>query len=185
VLTPKFGKSRLRPSRPVRPGPRCGLTGVRCSRSGTKVPSSLTAPRGWSNRVCPISGRIRSLAWFRVVKCYLQGKSSHPINIKGRGQLRPIIQSSLSTFTLFSPNPRFSILHCSPPSSPRWLREFWVACQSQDNPRSTVPNGVPPGVANLDFSTCLLSKAVRPAPQAFRPARAGRFGEWISDDRAV
>jgi hypothetical protein len=27
VLTPKFGKSRLGPRRPVRPGPRGGLTG--------------------------------------------------------------------------------------------------------------------------------------------------------------
>jgi hypothetical protein len=59
-----------------------------------------------------------------------------------------------------------------------------VACQSLDNPRYTVHDGVPPGAANLGFSTCLLSKAVRP-PQAVRLAHAGRFGEWISDDRAI
>jgi hypothetical protein len=124
---------------------------VSCSRSGTKGPGGLTAPRGRSNWVTPISGRIRSLAWFRVVTCYLQGKTSHTINIKGRGRLRPIIQSSLSSFILFSPNPGFSNLLCSPPSSLRRLREFWVACRSQDNPRRTVPDGVPPGAANLGF----------------------------------
>jgi hypothetical protein len=53
-----------------------------------------------------------------------------------------------------------------------------VACRSQDNPRRTIPDGVPPGAANLGFSTCLISKVVR-------PARAGRFGEWISDDGAI
>jgi hypothetical protein len=100
-FTPKFGKSRLGPVRPVRPGPRGGLTGVHCSQSGTKVPGGLTAPWGPSNWVSPISGRIRSLTWFRVVKCYFQGKSSHPINIKGRGRLRAIIQSSLSILSYF------------------------------------------------------------------------------------
>jgi hypothetical protein len=35
MLTLKFGKSRLRLGRPVRPGPQGGQTGVRCSRSGT------------------------------------------------------------------------------------------------------------------------------------------------------
>jgi hypothetical protein len=61
-----------------------------------------------------------------------------------------------------------------------------VACRSQDNSRRTVPDGVPPGAANLGFSVYFLSKAVRPpAPQAVRPARAGKFGEWIFDDRAI
>jgi hypothetical protein len=60
-----------------------------------------------------------------------------------------------------------------------------VACRSHNNPRRTVPDGVPPGAANLDFSASFLFKAVRPAPQAVRPARAGKLGEWISDDRAI
>jgi hypothetical protein len=60
-----------------------------------------------------------------------------------------------------------------------------VACRSQDNPRRSVPDGVPPGAANLGFSTFLLSKAIRPAPQAVRPAHAGRFGELISGDRVI
>jgi hypothetical protein len=57
-----------------------------------------------------------------------------------------------------------------------------VACRSQDNPRRTVPDGVPPGAVNLGFSAPLLSKAVRPAPQAVRPAHAGSFGELIFDN---
>jgi hypothetical protein len=184
VLTPKFGKSRHGLGRPVRPGPRGGLTG--CAVAGpARGARRSNRPWGRSNRVTPISGRVRSLAWFRVVKCYLQGKTSHPINIKGRGRLRAIIQSNISNFILFFPNPSFSNLYCSHPSSPRWLREFWVACRSQDNPRRSVPDGVPPGAANLGFSTFLLSKAIRPAPQAVRPARAGRFGELISGDRVI
>jgi hypothetical protein len=31
------------------------------------------------------------------------------------------------------------------------LREFLVACKSQNNPRCTAPNGVPPGAVNLGF----------------------------------
>jgi hypothetical protein len=38
-----------------------------------------------------------------------------------------------------------------------------VACRSQNNPRRTVPDGVPPGAANLGFRRFFLSKAVRPA----------------------
>jgi hypothetical protein len=34
--------------------------------------------------------------------------------------------------------------------------------RSQNNPRRTVPDGVPPGAANLGFSAFFLSKAVRP-----------------------
>jgi hypothetical protein len=61
-----------------------------------------------------------------------------------------------------------------------------VACRSQDNPRRTVPDGVPPGAANLGFSVFLLSKAVRlPPPQTVRSARAMSFGELISDNRAI
>jgi hypothetical protein len=74
---------------------------VSCSRSGTKGPGGLTAPRVRSNWVTPISGRIRSLAWFWVVKCNLQGKTSDPINIKGRGRLRPITQSNISILSYF------------------------------------------------------------------------------------
>jgi hypothetical protein len=65
--------------------------------------------------------------------------------------LRPIIQSSLSILPYFSPNPNFSNLHCSPPWSPRRLREFLAACRSQDNPRRTVPDEVLPGAASLGF----------------------------------
>jgi hypothetical protein len=36
-----------------------------------------------------------------ALTCYLQGKTSHPINIKGRDRLRPIIQSSLSILSYF------------------------------------------------------------------------------------
>jgi hypothetical protein len=114
----------------------------------------------------------------------LQGKNSHPINIKGLGRLRPIIQSSLSSFILFSPNPSFSNLLCSPPSSPRRLREFLVACRSQDNPRRTVPDGVPPVAANLGFRRLSCPRRLD-RPQAVRLARAGSFSEWISDDRAI
>jgi hypothetical protein len=53
-----------------------------------------------------------------------------------------------------------------------------VACRSSDNPRRTVPDGVPPGAANVGFSMFLLSKAVR-------PACAVSFGEWIFDNRAI
>jgi hypothetical protein len=60
-----------------------------------------------------------------------------------------------------------------------------VACRSQNNPRRTVPDGVPPGVANLGFSAFFLSKVVRQPPQAVRPARAGKLSEWISDDRTI
>jgi hypothetical protein len=60
-----------------------------------------------------------------------------------------------------------------------------VAYRSQNNPRRTVPDGVPPGAVNLGFSAFLLSKAVRPTPQAVRLARAGKLGEWISDDHAI
>jgi hypothetical protein len=54
VLTPKIGKSRLGPGRPVRPDPRGGLTG--CAVAGP----AQGARR--SNRVTLISGRVRSLA---------------------------------------------------------------------------------------------------------------------------
>jgi hypothetical protein len=101
VLTLKFGRSWLGPGRSVRPGPLGGLTGVPYSQFGTRLPGGLTAPRGRSNRGTPSLSRIRSLAWFRVVNRYLQGKTSHPINIKSRGQLRPIIQSTLSILSYF------------------------------------------------------------------------------------
>jgi hypothetical protein len=39
-----------------------------------------------------------------------------------------------------------------------------VTCRSQDNPRRTVPDGVPRS-SESRFSTCLLSKAVRPPPR--------------------
>jgi hypothetical protein len=62
VLTPKIGKSRLGPGMPVRPGPRGGLTRCPVVSLAQRGPGGLTAHRGRSNRVTPISGRIRSLA---------------------------------------------------------------------------------------------------------------------------
>jgi hypothetical protein len=44
-LTPKFGRSRLRLGRPVRPGSQGGLTGCTVA-SLARVPGGLTAPRG-------------------------------------------------------------------------------------------------------------------------------------------
>jgi hypothetical protein len=60
-----------------------------------------------------------------------------------------------------------------------------VACRSQDNPRRTVPDGVPPGAANLGFRRLSSPKLLDRPPQAVRPARAGSFGELISDNRAI
>jgi hypothetical protein len=61
-----------------------------------------------------------------------------------------------------------------------------VACRSQDNPRRTVPDGVPHGVANLGFRRLSCPRRLdRPPPQAVRLARAGSFGKWISDNRAI
>jgi hypothetical protein len=99
--------------------------------------------------------------------------------------LRDIIQSSLSSFILLSPNPSFSNLLCSPPSSPRRLREFWVACRSQDKLRCVVPDGVPPGAANLGFRRLSYPRQLDRPSQTVRPARAGSFGELISDHRAI
>jgi hypothetical protein len=101
VLTPKIGNGRIGSGRSVRPGPRGCLTGCPVAGLAQKGPDGLTTPRERSNRVTPISGRIRSLAWFRVVKCYLQGKTSNPINIKVRDQLRSIIQSNISILSYF------------------------------------------------------------------------------------
>jgi hypothetical protein len=63
VLTPKIGKGRLWPSRPVRPGFWGGLTGLPMAglAQGARR-SNCPPPRGQSNRGVPISGRIRSLA---------------------------------------------------------------------------------------------------------------------------
>jgi hypothetical protein len=61
-LIPKIGKSRFGPGRPVRPDPRGGLTGGPVAGLAQRGPGGLTTPRGRSNRVILISGRIRSLA---------------------------------------------------------------------------------------------------------------------------
>jgi hypothetical protein len=50
------------PGRLVKPGPCRRFDRVSCSRSSTKALGGLTVPQGRSNRVTPISGRIRSLA---------------------------------------------------------------------------------------------------------------------------
>jgi hypothetical protein len=44
MLTPKIGKSRLGPGRPVRPGPRGGLTGCPVAGLAQRGPGDLTAP---------------------------------------------------------------------------------------------------------------------------------------------
>jgi hypothetical protein len=61
-----------------------------------------------------------------------------------------------------------------------------VACRSEDNPRRTVPDGVPPGATNLGFgrASCPRRFDQPPPPQAVRPALVGWFDEVISDDRA-
>jgi hypothetical protein len=60
-----------------------------------------------------------------------------------------------------------------------------VACRSQDNPRRTVADGVPPGVANLGFRRSSCPRRLDRPPQAIRPAGVGKFDEWISDDRMI
>jgi hypothetical protein len=60
-----------------------------------------------------------------------------------------------------------------------------VACRSQHNPRRIVPDGVPPGAANLGFRRLFYPRWLDRPPDAVRPARAGSFGEWISDDRVI
>jgi hypothetical protein len=60
-----------------------------------------------------------------------------------------------------------------------------VAYRSQDNLRRTVPDGVPPGAANLGFQPLSCPKRLDLPPQAVRPACAESFGEWIPDDRAI
>jgi hypothetical protein len=62
--------------------------------------------------------------------------------------LRPMIQSNISNLLFFPPNSNFSNPFCAPPSSPWRLRKFLVACRSQDNPKCTVPDEVPPRAAN-------------------------------------
>jgi hypothetical protein len=59
-----------------------------------------------------------------------------------------------------------------------------VARRSQDNPRRTVPDGVPPGATNLGFRRASCPRRLD-HPQTVRPVRVGRFDEWISDDRAI
>jgi hypothetical protein len=60
-----------------------------------------------------------------------------------------------------------------------------VACPSQNNPRRVVPDGVPTGAANLGFSTCLLSKAVRPAPRWLdRPVLGGSASGFLTTARS-
>jgi hypothetical protein len=59
-----------------------------------------------------------------------------------------------------------------------------VAYQSQDNPRRTVPDGVPPGAANLGFRRLSCPRRLD-RPQAVRPTRAGSFGELIFDNHAI
>jgi hypothetical protein len=46
VLTPKIGKSRLWPDRPVRSGPRGGLTGCPVASLAQRGPGGLNAPGG-------------------------------------------------------------------------------------------------------------------------------------------
>jgi hypothetical protein len=46
LLTPKIGKSRLGPGRPVRPGHRGGLTGCPVASLTQRGPGGLTAPVG-------------------------------------------------------------------------------------------------------------------------------------------
>jgi hypothetical protein len=60
-----------------------------------------------------------------------------------------------------------------------------VAYRSQDNPRRIVPDGVPPGAVNLDFRRFSCPRRLDRPLQAVRPARAGSFGELISDYRAI
>jgi hypothetical protein len=161
--------------------------GVSCSWYGNRPPGILTASLGRSDQVTPSLTRIRSFGQFWDVEHYLHGKTSHPMNIKGRGRFRPIIQSNIWIYYFISPNPSFSNPNCSPPSSPRWLRTFWVAYRPQDNPRCTIPDGVPPRAAHLGFSSRFCPRrSNRPSrPQAVRPARARGFDEVIFDDRMI
>jgi hypothetical protein len=57
-----------------------------------------------------------------------------------------------------------------------------VAGRSQDNPRRTVPDRVPPRAVNLGFRCASYPRWLDRPPQAVRPTRVGWFGEWISDD---
>jgi hypothetical protein len=52
-----------------------------------------------------------------------------------------------------------------------------VAYRSQDNPRRTVPDGVPPGAANLGFQRSSCPRRLDRPPEAVRPARAGKLDE--------
>jgi hypothetical protein len=60
-----------------------------------------------------------------------------------------------------------------------------VAYRSLDNHGRIVPNGVPPGAANLGFRRLSYPRRLDRPTRAVRPARAGSFGEWISDDLAI
>jgi hypothetical protein len=59
-----------------------------------------------------------------------------------------------------------------------------VAYRSQNNLRHTIPDGVPPGAANLGFRRSSCPRRLDP-PQAVKPAHAGKLGEWISDERVI
>jgi hypothetical protein len=100
------------------------------------------------------------------------GQDLPPYKYKGSWPIETDHPIVIINFILFSPNPSFSNLHCSPPSSPRRLREFRVACRSQDNPRRTVPDGVPPGAANLGFRRSSCPRRLdRPPRRLDRPPR--------------
>jgi hypothetical protein len=60
-----------------------------------------------------------------------------------------------------------------------------VAYRSQDNPGRTVPDGVPLGAVNLGFRRLSYPRRLDRPTRAVRPARAGSFGEWISDDLTI
>jgi hypothetical protein len=60
-----------------------------------------------------------------------------------------------------------------------------VACRSQDKLRHVIPDGVPPGAANLGFRRLSYPRRLDRPSQAVRPARAGSFGELISNHRAI
>jgi hypothetical protein len=113
------------------------------------------------------------------------GQDLPPYKYKGSWPIESYHQIVIINFILFSPNPSFSNIHCSPPSSPRRLREFRVACRSQDNPRHIVPDGVPPGAANLGFRRASCPRRLdRPPRRLDRPVLGGSVSGFPTTARS-
>ena len=114
--------------------------------------------------------QVISVIWSPFVTRFGRGTSFPAYKYKDHGRLRSFypIESINLHFSYFSPNPRFSNLVLF------FARLYGVqgrlggACRSQDNPRSSSSDGIPPELEVLGLREALCAQPVWPVAGGLR-----------------